>query len=193
MLAGGRASKNRDDQITTAWSWREPPGEETVVQAATSDYHLLLSGREPFMVRHGGRALRMKHQFQFHHVGVVTRGLNGAMAFYEALGYAASEVFRDPAQRADIVLLTRDDSWMVELVSPTAPDSPAMGWADRIDAGPYHTCYEVPDLSEGTDFLAGFKVYPVMDPVPAVAFGGREVTFLWGRRIGLIELLQASG
>jgi methylmalonyl-CoA/ethylmalonyl-CoA epimerase len=142
------------------------------------------------------------HQFAFHHVGIVTRGLNACIELYQALGYTPSEVFRDPNQGADIVLLTRprttaggrvgEADTMIELVSPYTDESPAMSWAQRIDAGPYHTCYEVPDLEDATERLRRFKVHPVMDPVPAVAFGGRRVTFLWGRRSGLLELLEAQ-
>ena len=95
--------------------------------------------------------------FEFHHVGVVTRGLNACVELYELLGYQASEVFRDPNQGADIVLLTRpspsDDQAMIELVSPFRDDGPAMAWAQRIDAGPYHTCYQVPDLAAATEQL----------------------------------------
>ena len=128
---------------------------------------------------------------RFHHVGVITRELDAAIRLYETFGYALTRRVNDHVQLAEIVLLERDDGPMVELVSPSDRRSPAMQWIKKLEAGAYHTCYEVDDLKAAAATLADHGVRTVMEPVAAVAFDGRPVTFLWGRNVGLIELLQS--
>ncbi len=127
----------------------------------------------------------------FHHVGIVTTELNGSTRIYQQLGYEASEQYDDPRQKVMIVLLRRPGSPTIELILPTADDGPAAGWVKRIKAGPYHTCYEVPDIAEATQSLQGLGFVPLGEPVPAVAFEMRLVLFLWSAEVGLLELLEA--
>ena len=76
--------------------------------------------------------------------------------------------------------------------TPDGSDSPAASWIQRIQAGPYHTCYEVDDLEAVMAFLRCQRLFPVLGPLPAVAFNKRRVVFLWSDRSGLIELLEAD-
>jgi methylmalonyl-CoA/ethylmalonyl-CoA epimerase len=129
--------------------------------------------------------------FRFHHVGVVTGDLSQSISLYAALGYRASKTHPDPIQKSEIVLLEREDGPIVELIHPIGADSPANGWLKRIQCGPYHTCYEVPDLENAVKRLRGEGLVAVTEAAPAVAFGMRLVCFLWSRKAGLIELLEA--
>jgi methylmalonyl-CoA/ethylmalonyl-CoA epimerase len=126
----------------------------------------------------------------FHHVGVVTSDLAASTAVYEGLGYEASGVIDDPLQGVTIVLCTRDSDAMIELIAPKSADSPAAGWLKRIKAGAYHTCYEAPDLVAALAHFSELGLKPLAEPVPAVAFGGRRIVFLWGHHTGLLELLE---
>ena len=126
----------------------------------------------------------------FHHVGVVTADLDASVALYRALGYQASELFDDPLQQVRIVLCTRDDGPMIELITPATPSSPAAGWLKRIKAGPYHTCYRVADLEASIEGLRELGFLPLSQAVPAVAFGGRRVIFLFSAAAGLLELVE---
>jgi methylmalonyl-CoA/ethylmalonyl-CoA epimerase len=137
--------------------------------------------------RHGGGVTSLS----FHHVGVVTKDLAASSAFYERLGYEASQRFEDPTQKVSIVFMRRSDSPLMELIVPTEPDSPAAGWLKRIKAGPYHTCYEVADLAAGIELLSSSGFTALHEPVPAVAFDMRPIVFLWSNDVGLIELLQS--
>jgi methylmalonyl-CoA/ethylmalonyl-CoA epimerase len=130
----------------------------------------------------------------FHHVGVVTRDLRASTMVYEGLGYRASAVIDDPVQGVAIVLCTRaaePSEPIIELISPSHGASPAAGWLARIKAGPYHTCYVVNDLTHAIAELGELGLSSLSEPVPAVAFGGRRIVFLWGRDTGLIELLES--
>lgn len=131
------------------------------------------------------------HDMRLHHVGVITGNLADSMDLYTSLGYAASAIYADPLQKARIVLMQKAHEPLVELIEPASPDSPAARWIQRIAAGPYHTCYEVDDLEARVAFLRRHRLFPVIKPVPAVAFNMRRVVFLWGESSGLLELLEA--
>ncbi|HEV7398480.1 MAG TPA: VOC family protein [Pyrinomonadaceae bacterium] len=130
------------------------------------------------------------HDFIFHHVGIATSDIKSSIRFYEALGYISSDIYDDSVQKAVIALLKRPDSPLLELISPTDKASPVQGWVDRIRCGPYHVCYEVNNLEEGMSFLKERGSLVVYGPVPAIAFGLRQVAFLWGKDSGLTELLE---
>jgi len=130
---------------------------------------------------------------RFHHIGIVSHDIAQSVAFYESLGYACSETFEDPIQNATIIFMHRPDSPLAELIHPLGANSPAYGWVQRLQgSGPYHVCYEVDNLATGIAALRAQRIYPIMKPVPAVAFGMRRVTFLWGKQSGLIELLEGA-
>ena len=138
------------------------------------------------------RSDRAEVKLAFHHIGVVTKELRACADFYVRLGYVASAVIDDPIQKVSIVLCTRDGHPMIELVSPTSEESPASGWLTRIKAGPYHTCYAVPDLEKAIGELSELGARALSEPVPAVAFEGRRVVFLWGAESGLMELVETN-
>ncbi len=131
-------------------------------------------------------------ELTFHHVGVVTRDLESTARVYRALGYTASERYEDPLQGVAIVFMRREDSPLVELVSPLHAESPAHGWLKRTKAGPYHTCYEVAVLEDALELLRAEGFTPTGTPLPAVAFGGRRVVFSWSNEAGLLELLESK-
>lgn len=79
---------------------------------------------------------------------------------------------------------------MLELVAPLGINSPI----DRIlkkGGGPYHICYQVPDMKEAITHLTGQGSFLLSGPVPAVAFEMREIAWLMTDANLLVELLQA--
>ena len=131
------------------------------------------------------------HDMRLHHVGVITGNLEGSMHFYTSVGYAASTIYADPIQKARIALMQKTREPLVELIAPDSAESPAASWIQRITVGPYHMCYEVDDLEAMMAFLRSHRLFPVIKPVPAVAFNMRRIVFLWGESSGLFELLEA--
>lgn len=128
----------------------------------------------------------------FHHIGILTPNLAKAGEAYLHLGYRASEIFSDPIQQANIQLFERSGHPMIEIIQPHGPTGPAAGFLQRIRCGAYHTCYEVGALEDAMANLRPRGFVPTAKPVPAVAFGGRRVVFLWGRFSGLLELVEAA-
>jgi catechol 2,3-dioxygenase-like lactoylglutathione lyase family enzyme len=129
---------------------------------------------------------------RFHHVGIITGNLEESIALYASLKYSVSIIYADPIQKARIVLMQREHEPIIELISPDGPESPAASWVQRIQAGPYHTGYEVDDVEAAIAFLRHQRLFPVLGPVPAVAFNMQRVVFLWGSKCGLIELLDSG-
>ena len=114
---------------------------------------------------------------RLHHIGVITGKLEDSTTFYESLGYSSSGIYLDSIQKSRIVLMQRGHDPIIELISPNSTDSPAASWIQRIQAGPYHICFEVVDWDAAIAFLRGQRLSPILGPVPAVAFNMRRVVF----------------
>ena len=132
-------------------------------------------------------------EFSFHHVGIAVRDLLKAIPMYKAsLGYElTSGPFDDPMQNVSVCFLSRGKGdTLLELVAPLGPNSPI----DRTlkkGGGPYHLCYEVPDISAAIKFLTDQGAFLISGPVPAVAFEMREIAWLMTEVDLLVELVQA--
>jgi methylmalonyl-CoA/ethylmalonyl-CoA epimerase len=130
--------------------------------------------------------------FEFHHFGVAVRKLEQAIPVFENLfGYELiSGPFDDPVQNVSVCFLSRGDrDPVLELVAPLGPDSPV----DRTlkkGSGIYHICYQVPDIRGAIEQLTGCGSFLLSGPVPAVAFGMREIAWLMTEVDLLVELVQ---
>jgi methylmalonyl-CoA/ethylmalonyl-CoA epimerase len=78
----------------------------------------------------------------------------------------------------------------MELVAPLGPNSPI----DRTlkkGGGIYHVCYQVRDINAAIRHLTDQGSLLLSGPVPAVAFGMREIAWLMTEIGLLVELVQA--
>jgi methylmalonyl-CoA/ethylmalonyl-CoA epimerase len=132
-------------------------------------------------------------EFSFHHVGIAVRDLLKAIPIYKAsFGYElASGPFDDPVQNVSVCFLSRGKGdTTLELVAPLGPNSPI----DRMlkkGGGPYHLCYQVPDISVAINFLTEQGAFLISGPVPAAAFEMRKIAWLMTEVDLLVELVQA--
>ena len=88
------------------------------------------------------------------------------------------------------ILFLEKDGYVVELVSPNAPDSVVSGLIKTYKNAPYHLCYVCENLDEEISKLTGEGYVQIDLPTPAPAIGGKRVSFLMNRFIGMIELLE---
>lgn len=88
--------------------------------------------------------------------------------------------------------MAKADDPLVELVSPLDKSSPVNNILRKVRTSPYHTCYEVEDITETSGELQAKRFGMVVEPVEAVAFEGRRVCFLYNTYVGLVELLEAN-
>jgi len=132
-------------------------------------------------------------KFTFHHVGVAVRDLSKAIPVYKSLFEyeLTSGPFDDPIQNVSVCFLSRGEGdTVLELVAPLGPNSPI----DRTlkkGGGPYHVCYQVPDINIAIAYLTEQGSFLLSGPVPAVAFEMREIAWLMTEVDLLVELVQA--
>ena len=132
-------------------------------------------------------------KFTFHHVGVAVRDLSKAIPVYKSLFEyeLTSGPFDDPIQNVSVCFLSRGEGdTVLELVAPLGPNSPI----DRTlkkGGGPYHVCYQVPDINVAITYLIEQGSLLLSGPVPAVAFEMREIAWLMTEVNLLVELVQA--
>jgi methylmalonyl-CoA/ethylmalonyl-CoA epimerase len=128
---------------------------------------------------------------RLHHVGIVAENLEDTGAAYaRALGLVPdSEIFHDPVQKVRVQFWRDEETSLVELIEPAAPDSPV--WRElRKGGGLNHLCYEVDDIGRQVEEAVAGGAILAVAPVPAVAFSGRQIAFLYFPRVGLIEFVE---
>ena len=125
-----------------------------------------------------------------HHIGYLVKKLEKAAEEFEKLGYVRlDEVTPDPHRKIDILFLEKD-GYVVELVSPNAPESVVSGLLKTYKNAPYHICYECTDFQADLEQLTANGYVQIDQPTPAPAIGNRRVVFLMNSRLGMIELLE---
>jgi len=131
--------------------------------------------------------------FILHHVGVAVRSLTEAIPMYKSLfGYeVVSGPFDDPIQKVSVCFLSRGEGDpQIELVAPLGPNSPIDRTLQK-GGGPYHMCYQVPDIHAAIAHLVAQRSKLISGPVAAVAFDMREIAWLMTKAKLLVELVQA--
>jgi methylmalonyl-CoA/ethylmalonyl-CoA epimerase len=130
-----------------------------------------------------------------HHVGYVVDSIAERIESFRASVAAAevSETFHDPIQRSRVIFLTLPTAGAVhlELVEPAAPDSPVARFLEK-GGGLHHLCYEVDDLEQQIRWMKSLKAMLMRSPQPAVAFGGRRISWMRTRDSLLIEYLERA-
>jgi methylmalonyl-CoA/ethylmalonyl-CoA epimerase len=135
----------------------------------------------------------MEH-FVFHHIGIAVRDLQTAVLLYKDLFQYEldSGPFDDPVQNVSVCFLSSPDNTpLIELVAPLGQNSPVDRALKKTGGGPYHICYQVPDINAAIGRLTEKGALLLVGPVPAVAFGMREIAWLQTEARLLVELVQA--
>jgi len=130
---------------------------------------------------------------RFHHIGIAVPDLDAAVASYEKLlGCRLIDgPYEDPVQKARVCFLNTPEAGhpTIECVAPASPDSHVHRLIGK-GAGAYHLCYEVPDLAAALETARAAGCLLVSGPVPAVAFGGRSIAWLYAPSRTLLELVE---
>jgi methylmalonyl-CoA/ethylmalonyl-CoA epimerase len=117
----------------------------------------------------------------FDHVGLAVRSIQDA-------GGTELSVVDDPTQRVSVAFV--DFAGLrVELIQPLGDRSPIA--ATLAKGQPLvHLCFRVPSLDVALRHGRESGMHQLARPVPAPAFGGRSIAWLYRKDIGLIELLE---
>jgi methylmalonyl-CoA/ethylmalonyl-CoA epimerase len=131
--------------------------------------------------------------FTFHHVGVACTNVATEASHFATLGYVAEgEAFEDPIQGVRGMFMA-GQSPRVELLEPLVSASSGVlaPWlANGIKL--YHLAYFVRQLGPAIDTMRTRRGKLVVAPVPAVAFGGRDIAFVMLPNRMLIELISSE-
>jgi methylmalonyl-CoA/ethylmalonyl-CoA epimerase len=128
-----------------------------------------------------------------HHVGFVVAAIAEVCP-----GFAASvgaqwdgEIIHDPRQGARVAFLRwpAPQSSALELVQPDGPESPLHKFLAK-GGGLHHVCYEVDSLEEQLKQSRAAGCLLAKAPLPAVAFGGRMIAWVYTPQKLLVEYLE---
>jgi hypothetical protein len=129
----------------------------------------------------------------FHHIGFVVASIQDSVqGFLQALPAAWDEIiFHDPNQVVRVTFLhsTQAGSPVIELVEPAGEKSPVIPFLKR-GGGLHHLCYEIDNLEEQLQLSRAQGGLVVRPPLPAVAFGGRRIAWVYTKNKLLLEYLE---
>ena len=127
----------------------------------------------------------------FHHIGYATASIERELATFASLGYRPEGAsFTDPVQGVSGCFLVGPGPRIELLQSlPGAKTlEPWLGSGIRM----YHMAYLVEDINQATAWARAQRARITVDPVPAVAFGGRRIAFAMLRNGLLIEFVEKA-
>lgn len=135
-------------------------------------------------------------QVRLHHIGFVLASIEEkAASIATSLGAKwDGHIILDPLQKVRVSFLhgARSHDVLIELVEPHGPESPVSRFLKR-GGGFHHLCYEVADLDQHLAFCRSLNAVLIQPPVPAVAFQGRCIAWVFTKEKILLEFLEQRG
>lgn len=126
------------------------------------------------------------------HIGYAVKRIGQALSSFEKLGFCFEPIAED-AERNVKIAFGQKDGYRIELVCPLdkTKKSPVDAYLSSVGPAPYHICYTSNDLDAEVESLKqqGFKL--IIEPKPAIAFGGKRVVFMMSLGLGLMEIVEA--
>ena len=131
--------------------------------------------------------------FTLHHVGVVVQSISTGYNLYSAMGFeAATPLYYDPIQKVRVQFINTGSNVLIELVEPAETDSPVSNFLKKRGSGFHHLCYIVDDINQVCEYVREQGGIVTCTPVPAVAFQGRHIAFVYWHGT-IIEFLERGG
>jgi methylmalonyl-CoA/ethylmalonyl-CoA epimerase len=129
----------------------------------------------------------------FHHVGFVVKSIAEiGEEFARSFGAEWSgKIIHDPLQEAKVTFMFRGGPQgpAFELVEPAGDKSPLHRFLAK-GGGLHHVCYEVDSLETQLQQSRNAGCLVVKQPLPAVAFGGRKIAWVYTPQKLLVEYLE---
>jgi methylmalonyl-CoA/ethylmalonyl-CoA epimerase len=141
----------------------------------------------------GSIALTWEPSAGFHHVGFVVGSIeHAAEAFARSIGAEWDGVIvHDPNQTVRVSFFCSKEAGdpLFELIEPVGDGSPVLALAKR-GGGLHHVCYLVDSMERKLEESRAQRSLILRPPIPAVAFGGRRIAWIYTRQKLLIEYLE---
>lgn len=130
---------------------------------------------------------------EFDHIGYVVEDINAYVAEFlkpvlRPLG--VSPTYEDSIQHVRVAFAELNGGVTLELIEPAGPDSPVSQVLKRRQGGVAHLCFAVDDLAEEIAAMRSHGCLVFANPVPAVAFAGRQIAFVLTPQCDIIELVE---
>ena len=124
------------------------------------------------------------------HVAIATNSIAVTAEFYKTLGLELNSIETIRHQKVKVAVMNVGDS-AIELVEPTAPDSPVSKFLRKRGDGLHHVSLEVDDLEKELALLRERNI-KLIDEHPRVGAEGRLFAFIHPDSTGgvLIELSE---
>ncbi|ORJ62057.1 methylmalonyl-CoA epimerase [Geothermobacter hydrogeniphilus] len=130
---------------------------------------------------------------KINHIGIAVKNIEASLPFYrDVLGMTFEGSEEVAEQKVRVAFLAVGES-RIELLEPTADDSPVAGFIAKNGEGIHHIAYEVDDLVVALDRLREQGVR-LIDRQPRQGAHGTRIAFLHPRATGgvLTELCQST-
>ena len=129
------------------------------------------------------------HPPSIDHLGIAVTSLEQSIAFYQSLGLAVAHRETVVTEKVDVAMLPAGDS-RIELLAPTAPDSPIARFLEKRGPGLHHIALRVPDLDAAISRLQAGGARLLNQP--RTGAGGHTYVFVHPASPGgvLLELIQ---
>lgn len=126
---------------------------------------------------------------KLNHIGYITDQIEGTRNRFLSLGYTAGKTINFEAHKCRICFLHKDDETAIELVEPYE-ENKSLRRLLKNGVTPYHVCCEVENIAESIKELEQNGFVSLSSPLPAPAFEGRKICYLWNREVGYMELVE---
>lgn len=125
------------------------------------------------------------------HIGYAVRNIAESISVFEKLGFCVTkEPMKDLPRKVEIAFMKNNET-VIELISPTAKNSPIDNILNKLGCVPYHLCFETNDLDRKVEELKNEGFIIIEKKNKAVALSKKNIVFLYSKIIGLIELVEA--
>ena len=124
------------------------------------------------------------------HVGIAVKNLEEAIKVWEGLGLKVDEIEEVPDQKVRTAIIHVGES-RIELLEPTAGDSPIAKFIAKRGEGIHHIALGVDDIEKHLEELKA-KGYRLIDEKPRIGAGGAKIAFVHPKAVTgvLLELCQ---
>lgn len=130
---------------------------------------------------------------KINHIGIAVKNLENAIPFYrDQLGMEFEGTEEVAEQKVKVAFLKVGES-RIELLEPTAPDSPVAKFLEKNGEGIHHMAYEVADIKAALAELKKKEVR-LIDEQPRQGAHGSLIAFLHPKATGgvLTEICQCG-
>ncbi|ASA77872.1 methylmalonyl-CoA epimerase [Thermococcus sp. 5-4] len=124
------------------------------------------------------------------HVGIAVKNLDEAIKVWEGLGLKVEEIEEVPDQKVRTAIIHVGES-RIELLEPTAEDSPIAKFIAKRGEGIHHIALGVEDIEGHLEKLKE-EGYRLIDEKPRIGAGGARIAFVHPKAVTgvLLELCE---